>query len=165
MSEHLDDQRARQQGRVVLGFLLAPLIASALAASAMAVLLAGTPPTLDRIVVAWAVVFVGALVYAYPTALMLGGPFYVLLHRRLRPRLIYCLLVGGSIAVVPVLAVAIALARSRVTPADVFSLAGTFGSLFGLGSVGGLVFWLCAFRGAAQPASQGARGSRASISS
>ena len=83
--------------RLVLGFAIAPLIASVTLACIMP-LYAGLPNFLTRVAqTAW----IYALFGGYPPTIVLGVPAYLVLRRRVAPSVINCALVGSIIAATP----------------------------------------------------------------
>jgi hypothetical protein len=130
--------------RVLLGFLLAPLMPAIL----FSLIASG-----DLSTVSAALIFGG-----YPPAIVLGVPAYLLLRNRLSPHFWLAMLAGGIIAALPW--VALALLPPAASYAEVgqcvsvidgkhtwcgFWESAKFASIvFALGALGGLVFWLCA---------------------
>ncbi|HTO80976.1 MAG TPA: hypothetical protein VMQ73_02025 [Methylomirabilota bacterium] len=103
-------------------------------------------------------VMLAALYGGYPATMLLGIPAYFLLRPRLRPRLITIALCGGIIAAVPWLVVGLLLPNPsyadidgcRTVVAGHTTWCGYWEDLkfiafvFGLGTIGGVVFWICA---------------------
>ncbi len=118
------------------------------------------PVSLSRSVADWAgmmaLACAIALIYAFPTALILGLPAYTLLSGRMRPRPLAVMLVGALVAAAPlVLAGAFVglteLLERGAAPLQLgaalsLELAANVVIVFGLGGLGGGVFWLCVFR-------------------
>jgi hypothetical protein len=141
--------------RLALGFLLAPLVP--------AFVWAFSPFwfSFDRVNVAGAASFlVWIAIVAYATAAVDGIPVYVLLRRRLRPRLATVAAAAGLIAIVPWLALYFASLPSPAAYARVGDCVTVvdgartwcgyvedlklFAFVFILGALGGVTFWLCA---------------------
>ena len=130
--------------RIMLGFILAPLVPSLLFS------LIGSGTLRDVSLV---------LIYGgYPPALVLGIPAYFLLRNHLTPRFWLAMLAGGIIAALPwiVLALLPAPAAShaevgqcvsvidgRHTWCGLWESAKFAGIVFAFGALGGFVFWLC----------------------
>ena len=141
--------------RLVLGFLLAPLVPAA----AWAFALSGLSFDWTSIMGAAAFLYFVA-VPAYATAALIGVPVYLLLRRRLRPRLATVAALGGLIALAPWLVLYLvsgplpvdyARIGSCITVVDgvrtwcgYLEYVKLFGFLFLLGALGGLTFWLAA---------------------
>ena len=133
-----------QAWRVLLGFLLAPLVP----AIVFSLLASG-----DLSAVSTAVIYGG-----YPPAIVLGVPAYLLLRNRLSPRVWLAMLAGGIIAALPWVALALlppAASYAEVGPCvsvidgkrtwcELVESAKFAAIVFALGALGGVVFWLCA---------------------
>jgi hypothetical protein len=128
--------------RVALGFLLAPLIA-ALAFSLF------EDHSLNVVVPA-------AMYGGYPAAIVLGIPAYVLLHGTMQPRFWVLMIVGGVIAVLPWMALALTNTEGssqvgncqstidgRMTWCGFLGNLWLWGYIFCFGALGGLAFWGC----------------------
>ncbi len=128
--------------RVALGFLLAPLIA-AFAFSLIE----------DH---SLAVVVPAALYGGYPAAIVLGIPAYVLLRGAMQPRFWVLMIMGGVIAVLPWIALALSNTAGssqvgncqstidgRMTWCGFVGNLWLWGQIFCFGAFGGLVFWFC----------------------
>ena len=95
---------------------------------------------------------------AYPAALIFGVPAFLILRRRLKPRVINCVLVGGVVAAAPWLLLVLfgsnpdyAVVGTHITVQHgLKTLWGWIdglkmvGWIFGLGLIGGLAFWTAA---------------------
>ena len=151
--------------RLALGFLLAPLVPAALLPG----ILYGEPLA----IVEGGYIVVAGLFFAYPPALLLGVPAYLLLRRRVRPSAVAVAIVGGLVAALPWLALGLLrLVSSNPDPAWVGNcqtvldgertwcgyleiLKGTAQVTalgFGLGLIGGLTFWFCVYWRSSGPA-------------
>ncbi len=134
--------------RLAAGFLLAPLVPAAL----WSLLSSGQQP------ISWVLNFAlaVALIGGFPAALVLGVPVYLLLRRRLRPKVPVVVLVGGLIAATPWLAM-MAVMKNPTSAAigtcqTVLDGQTTWcgylvglkflSLIFGFGAVGGLTFWI-----------------------
>lgn len=96
--------------RLILGFAIAPLIASTTLACIIS-LYAGLPNFLTRVAqIAW----ICALFGGYPATIVFGVPAYLVLRRRVAPSVINCSLVGAIIAATPWI---ILVMRSKATHA------------------------------------------------
>ena len=113
--------------RVLLGFLLAPALPAAL----LSTLWSGGLGLL-----------VSLLYWAYPPAIVLGVPLYVLLRRHMQPRIWIFLLAGGfvGVAVPALLGLWFLLSPHREPGLNEGLFLVAHG--FALGALGGLVFWL-----------------------
>ena len=144
-------QQGLKAWRVALGFVVAPLAPSALAA--VSTLADGGP---NGGYGQWLALF--ALVGGYPATLVFGIPAYFVLSRFLRPRLIYVVLAGGVVAAAPFVLVMLfggvadyASVGEHVTAQrgvrtfwGWIEMLKAVGLAFGLGLVGGLAFWMAA---------------------
>lgn len=143
--------------RLALAFLVVP----AVAAAAMAMLqpfYAGLPSYWDRVFRTTVII---AIIGAYPAALVLGIPAYLLFSKRLRSTAFNCAWVGAAIAALPWLFLGLisspdrAYSNGHITHQnghitlwglfDLVLLTGWLG-LFGAGA--GLLFWLISVPGA-----------------
>lgn len=96
-SDVTSDGVAHQQPRrwrIILAFLIAPLVPSA--AAATVTLVDGLP---NGGYLQWLVLV--ALIGGYPAALILGLPAFFILRSRLRPRFMYVTFAGGLVAAAP----------------------------------------------------------------
>jgi hypothetical protein len=82
---------------VVVGFLLAPAVASLAMAFAMPAY-DGLPSFAERV---WKTAQIYAVLGAYPITLMLGLPFYFMLRRHFAPTLLNCAVAGAAVAAIP----------------------------------------------------------------
>lgn len=149
--------------RLALAFMIVP----GAAAFAMAVqqpLYAGLPDFWDRVV---RTALINAVVGAYPAALVLGVPAYLLLRRRLRPTVLNCAAVGAVIAAIPWLLLGLLLSpdyayssghvthqNGQITLWGLFDLSVFTGWIGLLGAGAGVLFWLITVpggRGQADP--------------
>ena len=133
------------------GFLIGPL-------AGVAVITAWFGTELGGGAGAFVATAIGAAILGYAQALIFGVPAYLILRRRLRPRLSYAALGGGLAASAPFALLTLATEGGL---AEVMSVAGP---PFVAGIASGAVFWLLAFR-RDYADSHGAKGSRDSISS
>ena len=130
-----DERPQPTLARVMLGFVMAPLIAGFLYAIFYSARLGSTS----------ILIFLATWVFALAATIILGVPAYLVLRRRVRPRLPIVALVGGLIGAAPALAIVI---NSRYfvagtppgTALDWLKFPGEF-FLFGL--IGGVIFWFC----------------------
>jgi len=137
--------------RVALGFLMAPLVPAAL--WLLPGLWYGTPVASFGSQV-MLVTFYGP----YPAIVLLGVPAYLLLRRRLSPRLITVALAGGVIAAAPWAVLLLLLPHptdawvgrchtvinGHTTWCGYLEGMKFIALVFGLGVIGGIVFWICA---------------------
>lgn len=137
--------------RIVLAFLLAPLAPAFL--YALQTLFDGLP---NGSYLKTALIF--AMVGGYPPAIALGAPLFFALRNRVRPRLWVMTLAGGVIAAAPWLLLVLfapqpeqARIGAHVTVLDGsvtlwgwIERAAMIGQIFGLGAIGGVVFWMVA---------------------
>jgi hypothetical protein len=153
--------------RIAKAFLIAPMFGS--------IVLAGwydPAKGLDWLIDLFGMALFAAAA-AYSIALVVGVPAYLVLRRRLRPRLGYVVISGGLVAAAPLaLFGAIDVLKTpkpSLTWAEVIEFVGSIGPIFAAGAVTGLVFWLVAVWRDPNPnrylANHGAKGSRPSISS
>ena len=147
----MSDRPTPRRWRLALGFVLAPLVPSA----ALAFAFQFANDDLGRFL---GLTMLISLFGPYPTALIVGVPTYLGLIQSVRPRLAWSALAGGAVASTPVVLIGVPLCLTLLVvacvqvaqhqPTDLTPvLAGLgFGALvFGLGSLGGLVFWICVF--------------------
>jgi hypothetical protein len=134
--------------RLAAGFLLAPLVPAAL----WSLLSLGQQPISGILNFAITVALIGG----FPAALVLGVPVYLLLRRRLRPKLPVVVFFGGLIAAMPWLAImgvmknptsaAIGTCQTVLDGQTTWCgyLVGLkfLSLIFGFGAVGGLTFWI-----------------------
>ena len=132
--------------RVVLGFLLAPLVGAITFAGGATLYDHSYADHVQRtnIFTAIAPLMIGG----YPVALALGLPAYFLLRNRVKARLITATLVGGLIAGLPWLILCtLLIINSSGPPGWAELMYETTIPAFGCGCVSGSVFWLIAHRG------------------
>ncbi len=147
---------------LTLGFALAPLVPSLVVSCGFSWLMLGradpSPPP-GAWLGALAISFVSALMYAYPTGLFLGLLAYGLFIDRIPPRAPIIMMVGGLVALAPLIfadcvvwiGVLPEFLEQRAPPVQLdwemtFEFAKVAAGLFGLGAMGGAVFWICVFR-------------------
>lgn len=139
--------------------MIAPSVGAALMALC-APLYAGLPTTAERLA---ASAKIYAVVGAYPPALLLGIPAYLMLRRHFAPRPLSCAIVGGGVAAIPWLFLVFA---SRPTTASIggwstvidgqytaygwLTNAALVGVIALVGAAAGLAFWAIAAAGVAQ---------------
>ena len=145
------DQQQPPTWRVVLAFVLAPLVPAALVAATT--LFDGSP---NGGYLTWLALF--AVFGAYPATVLFGLPAFFLLRRRLKPRLASVVLVGGLVAAAPWLLIVVfvpnpdsAMIGEHVTVNHgVKTIWGWIeglklvGGVFLLGLLGGIAFWFAA---------------------
>ena len=142
------------RARVVLAFILTPLLISFAVAVAMP-FYEGLPNYWDRVLRSWPLyVIVGAI----PATVILGIPAFLLLKKLVRPTILWCALAGGVVAALPWF-----LFMSLGGGADQASINGHvtqvhghytawgwlyfaqfLGLVFVAGAVGGILFWAIA---------------------
>ena len=143
--------------RLALAFIVVPG-AAALVMALQQPLYAGLPDFWERV---FRTAVINAVVGAYPAALVLGVPAYLLFRKRLRPTALNCAAVGGVIAALPWLLLGLlsspdyAYGNGHITHQDgritlwglfdLFVFTGWIG-LFGAGA--GVLFWLITVPGA-----------------
>ena len=94
---------------------------------------------------------------AYPGAIFLGGPAYLVLRQRIRPSALACALAGGMVAAIPWLAIGVFGGPDQASVDDKLTVSNGVLTVFGwlellrfvsvtfvLGAVGGFVFWAIA---------------------
>lgn len=137
--------------RVVLAFLLAPLAPALL--FALQTLFDGLPNGSYLKTTTMFAMFGG-----YPAAILFGLPLFFVLRDRVRPRFWIMTLAGGAVAAAPWLLLMLfapqpdqAQIGSHITVLDGrmtwwgwIESAAMIGQVFGLGAMGGVVFWLVA---------------------
>jgi hypothetical protein len=133
MGQMTEEQR-HHQSLVVWGFIAAPLVGAAALGVGSACL--GDGP------VAYLVAIGGAVV-GYLITLVLGVPAYLVLRKRIRPRFIYPIGVGGFIAAAPV---AIGALADSSNAGELIAQLRFPGLVFFCGALGGLAFWLIAIK-------------------
>ena len=147
--------------RLAIAFVIVPAVA-ALAMAIQQPLYAGLPDFWDRV---FRTAVVNAVVGAYPAALVLGVPAYLVFRKRLRPTVLNCSVVGAAVAALPWLLLGLisspdyAYSNGHVTHqnghltlwglVDLAIFTGWIG-LFGAGA--GVLFWLITVPGARRTA-------------
>jgi hypothetical protein len=131
----MTEDRRRHRTLVVWAFFAAP------ACGAVTLGVVSATSSTDASV-ALATAIIGAVV-GYVIALVLGVPSYLILRRRLRPRLVYPVLVGGLIAAGPF---ALGGLGGISNPAGLATLVVVLGQVFLSGAAGGFAFWLIAMK-------------------
>ncbi|MFN7619357.1 MAG: hypothetical protein ACK5RN_04410 [bacterium] len=147
--------------RLALAFIVVPG-AAALAMAIQQPLYAGLPDFWDRV---FRTALINAVVGAYPAALVLGVPAYLLFKKRLRPTVLNCAAVGAVIAALPWLLLGLlsspdyAYSNGHVTHQNghitlwgLFDLAVFTGWIGLLGAGAGVLFWLITVPGAPRTA-------------
>jgi hypothetical protein len=128
--------------RVLLGFMLAPLVP----ALALSLIHFGGVHAIPLV-----------LIYdALPATIIFGIPFFVLLYRRVQPRIVTIVVMGGIVAVLPRLWPMLAPAASHAQIDDCVTIENGrttwcgllwnmkfLSIVFAYGAFGGLVFWFC----------------------
>ncbi len=132
----MSDNRTRHRMHVIWAFLAAPLAG----AGALGVLSAWLPGSNSSMAAAMAI---GGAIVGYLIALTLGVPAYLVLRKRVKPRLVYPTLGGAIIASTPFMLGSLA---SGLDGASLTGLLQTVGLAFPAGAVGGFTFWLIAVR-------------------
>ena len=143
--------------RLALAFIVVPG-ASALAMAIQQPFYAGLPDFWDRV---FRTALINAVVGAYPAALALGVPAYLLLRKRLRPTVLNCAAVGAMIAALPWLLLGllfspdhaysnghVAHQNGHITLWGLFDLSVVTGWIGLLGAGSGVLFWLITVPGA-----------------
>lgn len=148
---------ALSAGRVILGFIIAPLVAALLLA-ALVPLYAGLHSLPERI---FRTLPLYLVVGGYVPTIIFGIPAYFLLRKRLRPTAVNCALIGAAVAIAPwfILRLVTPLPNEAFSGGHVtvlhqyytfwgwLDLATNVGYLFLLGAFAGFVFWfVAAFR-------------------
>jgi len=136
--------------RVAVGFLVAPLVPAALW------LLPGL--AFGASIAGYSSFVIVVTVYAaYPAVILLGVPIFFALRRRIRPRLMPILFVGGLIAAAPWSVLLLLLPNpqdawiggchtvvdAKTTLCGYAEGLKFIGLVFGLGAIGGAAFWIC----------------------
>lgn len=132
----MSDERDTHRGHVLWAFLTAPM-AGAVTLGVTSVWTSNGDPSMGVLMA------MGGAMVGYLIAFVLGVPAYLLLRRRVKPRLIYPVLVGGVIAAAPFAVGDLASGSALANPSVLSSVAGM---AFLSGAVGGLVFWLIAVK-------------------
>ena len=139
--------------RVVLAFLLAPVVPAALVV--LAISPAGLQDELTDLRF-WQFVSLIVMVAGYPPSLLIGLPLYFALKRRARADWWIATFAGGACAAIPWVYLLVwgglfdGLASERPVPFIGFS-----SIVFGLGLIGGFSFWVIAIAGG-KPSKTGA---------
>lgn len=154
MSRPFQDPPQPKPWRVAFGFLMAPLVPAALW------LLPGFWH--GTLITSFGSQLILVTTYGpYPAVVLLGVPAYFLLRRRLRPRLLTLASAGGIIAVAPWAAMLPMLSNpsdgwigschtvigGQATLCGYLEGVKFMALVFGLGTIGGIVFWICAIWG------------------
>lgn len=137
--------------RLALAFIVVPG-AAALLMAILQPLYAGLSSYWDRV---FGTALVYAVVGAYPAAIVLGVPAYLLVRNRLRPTIINCAMVGAIVASLPWLVLAlisspdyasygdsVTYENGRITVAGLFHLFIEMGQICIFGAGAGVLFWL-----------------------
>ena len=139
--------------RLALAFIVVPG-AAALLMAILQPLYAGLSNYWDRV---FGTALVYAVVGAYPSAIVLGVPAYLLLRNRLRPTLINCAVVAAIVAALPWLLLALVSSpdyasygghvtyeNGGITVAGLFYWLIDIGKICIFGAAAGMLFWLIA---------------------
>jgi hypothetical protein len=116
-------------------------------------------PLLLGVPISWPLINFVTLV-AYASAAIFGVPAYLVFRSRVRPTLSAIMLTGGVVAAAPWVLlfliekvpqnasadVQVTYVNVRITWARLLSNVELVGMIFGLGIIGGIVFWLCVKR-------------------
>lgn len=147
--------------RLAIAFVIVPAIA-ALAMAILQPFYAGLPDFWDRV---FRTAVTNAVFGAYPIALVLGVPAYLVFRKRLRPTILNCAAVGAAVAALPWLLLGLLFSpdyaysnghvthqNGHITLWGLFDLAVFTGwiGLFGAGA--GVLFWLITVPGAPRTA-------------
>lgn len=132
----MSDELARHRMHVVWGFLAAPLAG----AGALGILSAWLPGDNSSAAAAMAI---GGAIVGYLIAFALGIPAYLVLRKRVKPRLVYPTLGGAIIASAPFVVGELAFGVNRASLVGLFEIVRL---AFPAGAVGGLAFWLIAVK-------------------